>query len=1011
MPHARIRGYDVSARLKLPGVAAVVTGEDFGDHKMGPFIKDEGAIAKGKVRYVGEPVAAVAAEDEATARLATQLIEVDYEELPSVLSPEAALAPAAPVIHEDLASYFKVFAADCGGNLMSRTEISEGDVEDGFRASDLVLEDTFETQAQNHLALEPVGALAEVDAGRSRHAVVGQPVRVQGAGQRLRSRWGCRCRELRCLTPRVGGGFGNKMEAHVQPIVVKLAMLTGRPVKCILSREEDFEMVRARHPAKIRMRTGVKRDGTFVAREVELLMDGGAFADDSPGVLGYALLMARGPYRIPHCRCHGRMVYTNKLRFAAFRGFGNPQTAFAGESQIDDIADRLGIDPIELRLQERLAPGRHLVRRPAGRVRRPDRLPEEGPRDIRLGAPQIDDRACGQAARLRRCLCRAYQRPAGDGRHRPVAGGWHRRPQHRRRRHRPGLRHGADADVRGDPEAAAGQGRPRHRPTPMARPTIGAPRRAASPTRPAARSSAPPAMWSGRSRQHAAEMLECAADDLELRPGRQRRNQRRAAEASCLSSPSPRALIGARAGRSWATKTLVYRGQDDRSEARGCARACPSDRSASSAFCAWWSRSRSTRPRARRACCGPGLRSMSAARSIRQSVEGQIEGGFVQGLGFALIEEMVWDGARLANPSLLDYKVPGFLDTPYEIHTIIVETPEPDGPFGAKGCRRDLDRAGRAGDRQRHQGCGRRPIDQAADDAASGCLTAMMTGERRPCALNDYPPQEPFSRDRRPLPRPRSGRRGVGVGGGEDLRYGERSLPVADGLSAAAPDGSGAAVLSWRRLDQRLQGVDGLHGAGDDGGRDRLRFRRLSPGAEHGLPDRLRGCGGGRRLGAPRNRRAWRRSRTASSSAAIRPAGTMPRCSPSAGDWQTASACRRTVIRGCLPVSGVYDFTEGSGLSSRPRFLGPEGSGSERPASPLHNIQDKPPPFLIAHGEQATSRISCGKPRRWKRALAEASGKRHPDRARGCDHFSASYACGDAQGAWAPAAVKFMQEF
>ncbi len=612
--HARIRGYDVSAALKLPGVAAVVTGEDFGDHKMGPFIKDEGAIAKGKVRYVGEPVAAVAAEDEATARLATQLIEVDYEELPSVLSPEAALAPDAPVIHEDLASYFKVFAADSGGNLMSRTEISEGDVEEGFRASDLVLEDTFETQAQNHLALEPVGALAEVDAaGRVTLWSANQSVfRVQANVCEL---LGLPMSRLRCLTPRVGGGFGNKMEAHVQPIVVKLAMLTGRPVKCILSREEDFEMVRARHPAKIRIRTGVKRDGTFVAREVELLMDGGAFADDSPGVLGYALLMARGPYRIPHCRCRGRMAYTNKLRFAAFRGFGNPQTAFAGESQIDDIADRLGIDPLEIRLKNALRQGDtwfggqpvasvgltdclKKVRETSGWERRKSTTAPAGKRrgfGIACAAHISGLLATGAIVRLLEDGTAVLNTGAVD------------------------IGQGSDTVLTQmcaeilklplDKVALASpdtDGSPYNWGTTASRVTYTTGRAVVGAARDVER----------QIKAHAAEMLECAADDLELRPGGM------VGIKGVPQKQLPFLAVSARAhwragGPIVGAKTLVYEGKTIDPK-RAVATGLPFGQIGVFSFLPWWSRSRWTRPRARRACCGRGMRSMSAARSIRR---------------------------------------------------------------------------------------------------------------------------------------------------------------------------------------------------------------------------------------------------------------------------------------------------------------------------------------------------------------------------------------------------------
>jgi CO/xanthine dehydrogenase Mo-binding subunit len=327
--HARILRYDLASALAIPGVRAIVTGEDVQDGwRMGAFIKDEHALAKGKVRYVGEPVAAVAADTEAIARQAAAAINVAYEELPAALSPEAALAADATIIHEHAADYIKVFDAGTSGNLCSRTRFCEGDIAQGWRDSDLIVEGRYQTQAQAHVSLEPCGALAEIDAnGRITLWSANQSVfRVQA---NVCESLGLPISRLRCLTPRIGAGFGNKMEPHIQPITALLAMKAKRPVKLILSREQDFEMVRARHPFDIRVKTGVKRDGTLVAREVEVLLDGGAFGDDSPGVLGYALLMSCGPYRIPHADCHGRLAYTNKMRFGAFRGFGVPQMTFA----------------------------------------------------------------------------------------------------------------------------------------------------------------------------------------------------------------------------------------------------------------------------------------------------------------------------------------------------------------------------------------------------------------------------------------------------------------------------------------------------------------------------------------------------------------------------------------------------------------------------------------------------------------------------------------------------------
>ena len=350
-------GYDIAAALAPPGVHAVVTGEDCADALMGPLIKDEHAIAKGKVRYVGEPVAAVAAENEQQARAAALLIEVEYEELPAVLTPEEALAPSAPIIHEDLNELLQ------GVRRRQQRQHLLTHVLSGRRSRRRLVALRCRCGGYvSHPSAGPSRDRAVRSAGRYRRvradrALVRQPVGIPRPGQCLREPRLPMSR-LRCLTPRVGGGFGNKMEAHVQPIAVMLALKAGRPVKLILSREEDFEIVRVRHPFKIRIKTGAKRDGTLVAREVEAPLDGGAFADDSPGVLGFCLRMSCGPYRYDAGNgVRAVVAYTNKLRSGAFRGFGQPQMQFGGEQQIDEIARRLGLDPIALRRKNVLVPG------------------------------------------------------------------------------------------------------------------------------------------------------------------------------------------------------------------------------------------------------------------------------------------------------------------------------------------------------------------------------------------------------------------------------------------------------------------------------------------------------------------------------------------------------------------------------------------------------------------------------------------------------------------------------
>ena len=678
--HARIRAYDLTEALAMPGVRAIVTGDDFAEpDRMGAFIKDEHAIAKGRVRYVGEAVAAVAADTEAQARAAAAAIRIDYEELPALLSPEQALA-SDTIIHPELADYFKVFDTGSDGNVCSRTDFSEGDVEAGFAASDRVFDNTYETHAQAHVAMEPCGALAEIDAqGRVTLWSANQSVfRVQAC---VCEALGLPMSKLRCLTPRIGGGFGNKMEPHIQPIVVALTLKARRPVKLILSREEDFEMVRARHPFRIRIRTGVKRDGTFVAREVEAMLDCGAFADDSPGVLGFALLCGRGPYRTPNVRCHGRLVYTNKLRFGAYRGFGNPQITFASESQIDEIASELGIDPIDLRLKNIVSSG-----------------------DTWFGGHTL------ASSGLRECLEQVRDRSGWTQGAPPAAPGKRRALGLAIAGQQSGLL-GTGAIVRMLEDGTVvlnvgatdiGQGSDtvlsqmcaESLKVPIDNIAFASPDTDGSPFNWGTTASRITYM-TGRSvvgaarevekklKEHAADLLECGIEDLELAPGGAvvvkgaedlRVSFFEIAKRAHWQTGGP--IIGSHA---WVFDQPTIDAK------RAVAIGLPFANIGAYSFCAMVVdveideiTGKTAVRRAWSAC--------DAGRAINPAlVEGQIEGGFVQGLGYALFEEMVWDGARLANPTLMDYKIPTMHEAPYEIESIIVESTGGDGPFGAKG--------------------------------------------------------------------------------------------------------------------------------------------------------------------------------------------------------------------------------------------------------------------------------------------------------------------------------------
>jgi CO/xanthine dehydrogenase Mo-binding subunit len=681
-PHARIVAYDVTKAAALPGVEAVITAQDFPYLPVGPVVKDETILAREKVRYVGEAVAAVAAVDRETALEALKLIEIEYDELAAVLSPEDALAPGAPIIHENLAKYFKIFDCRCSGNLLSEQSLTEGDVDAAFADCDVVIEGEYETPAQSHVYLEPCAAIAEVD-DRGKVTVWSSHQSITRVQSNVCEALGLPMTKVRVITPRVGGGFGGKMEATVQPIAAALALKTNRPVKVVLTREDDFAMMRARHPAKIWMRTGAKRDGTILAREAKLVFDGGAYADDSPAVLAFGLYMARGPYRIPHVRVNGKLVYTNKLRSAGFRGFGNPQVTFAGESQVDEIAEKLGIDPIELRLRNAMRKG-----------------------DKWLGGHTVQ--SCGLVECLEKVRDHSgwQQRRKGSG------------AAHEGRRKGIGvavLAHvcgvlGSSAIVRLAEDGSLilntgavdiGQGAD----TVLAqicaaslrvevdRVNLVAPDTDATPynwgtaasrvTYMAGRAVAGAAQQlKEKIFKHAAAMLECAADDLELRAGGAVGVTGTDRQVSFfeVSLRSHYAVGGPLIGE----HALVFDGEPFDPK-RTAMVGFPFSNLGIYLFGAQVVEVEVDEVTGRVVPISAWL-AHDVGRAINpQAVEGQLQGGFVQGLGYALCEELVWDGGRLANPTMMDYKIPGAPDVPERIETFIVEDAEPTGPFGAKG--------------------------------------------------------------------------------------------------------------------------------------------------------------------------------------------------------------------------------------------------------------------------------------------------------------------------------------
>ena len=359
-PHARIKKIETAKALKVPGVVAVITRDDILHDEgiepyYGPVFKDQTIVAVEKVHHVGDPVAAVAALTVDAAEEALRLIEVEYEELPAVLDVHQALKPGATLVHESIKLPTSGFADLVeikpveGTNICTHFKLNRGDIQKGFAEADRIFEDTFTLPATQHSFLETHACIASVEPGGriTVWATTQNPFVVR---TQLANIFKVPVSKVRIIVPYLGGGYGGKVYPKIEPITVALAQKAGRPVRVVLSREEVFYTI-TKHAAVIRMKTGVKKDGTLVARECEIHLDTGAYAEIGPRVAKKSGYTAAGPYRIPNLKIDSYSVYTNKPPAGAFRGFGVSQSAWAVESQMDIIAAALKIDPLAIRLK------------------------------------------------------------------------------------------------------------------------------------------------------------------------------------------------------------------------------------------------------------------------------------------------------------------------------------------------------------------------------------------------------------------------------------------------------------------------------------------------------------------------------------------------------------------------------------------------------------------------------------------------------------------------------------
>ena len=352
-PHARVLRIDPSGALGDPDIVCVVTHEDVpGENVVHVIYDDQPSLASDTVRYVGEPVALVAATSRRAAKRAVEKVVVDYEELPAVTGPLEALEPDAPIIVADAA------AAEGGGNLFNAMVLRKGDVEQGFAKADVIVEAEYETGYQEHAYLEPQGAIAVPDELGSM-AIYGSlqcPFYVQNAVAKV---MGLPLSKVRVVQTATGGAFGGKEDVPslICSLAALMARVARRPVKLVFDREEDVLTTSKRHPSCVRYRTGAKTDGTLTAIEVDVILNAGAYQTLSSAVLWRSLCTAAGPYRVPHVKIDAKSVATNTVPNGAFRGFGSPQVIFPHESQMDSLAEKLGLDRAEIRRRNLLRPG------------------------------------------------------------------------------------------------------------------------------------------------------------------------------------------------------------------------------------------------------------------------------------------------------------------------------------------------------------------------------------------------------------------------------------------------------------------------------------------------------------------------------------------------------------------------------------------------------------------------------------------------------------------------------
>jgi CO/xanthine dehydrogenase Mo-binding subunit len=667
-PHARVVRLDVTRARRLPGVRAVISAADVPDVYYGGGLKDETIFARGKVRYVGQPVAAVAATTPEAADAALAAIEVVYESLPAVLDLDAALAPGAPLVHEEWESFTAIPILHRDGNVCNRARIVVGDVERGFEEADRVFEHRFRTGMVHQGYTEPRAAVAQWDSSGTVTiwSNTQLPFEVQNTLAEILQ---TPPSKIRVVVPGIGGGFGGKLRVGVEHFAAFLARKAGRPVKVITTSEEELTASYPRQGTVIELKTGVTRDGRITAKEGRIWFDTGAFAGSGPGVASVATLVLAGPYKIPNLHLEGLAVYTNKTNCGSFRAPSGPQSNFAVESQMDIIADALGLDPLEFRLKNIVREG------------------DEGPTGQVLNGVGLEECLRKAAA----AIGWSDRRP-GRWRGKGLACGWWTTT---------GGSSGVYVKINPDGTVALNTGAAEIGTAALTGAAqvlaeeLGVELRDISVVS-ADTFSTPFDFGAQGSRTAFAVGNACRAAVTDLK-------QRVFALAAAQLGVEPEAcaladrhVVAGDKRMSLADLARLSQQSGGGLIAQGTFIAPPTpydtkrvDGHVYPAF-----HSPSFHAHAVDLSVDPETGEITIHRYVVAQdvgfamnptyIEGQIEGGVAQGLGQALFEEIVYEGGRVLNANLTDYKMPTTLDMP-RVETILVQHPSLAGPYGAKG--------------------------------------------------------------------------------------------------------------------------------------------------------------------------------------------------------------------------------------------------------------------------------------------------------------------------------------